>query len=54
MIAPERPRGRHVDENADQRERVRVNPQRDARGDDRPHGKHADRSHEPGKGHLLL
>jgi hypothetical protein len=54
MVAAERPRGGDVDEHADERERIRMNPQRDAGGDDGPQREHADGPHEPCKRHVLL
>ncbi len=42
VTEPERPGGADVDDDADERERVRVDPQRDAEVDDRAQRKHAD------------
>ena len=41
-----------VDEHADEREDVRVDPERHARGDDRAQREHADLADEPGKRHV--
>jgi hypothetical protein len=47
----QRPGGGDVDEHADEREHVRVDAERDARGDDGAQREHADRADEAGEGH---
>ena len=47
----QRPGGRDVDEDADEREHVGMDPQPHAGVDDHPQRKHADLADEPGDGH---
>ena len=47
----ERPGGRDVDQHADEREDVRMDPQRDAGADDQLEREQADPADEPGEGH---
>ena len=53
-IDAERARGDHVDQDADERQRVGMDAQRHARGDDRAQRPHAHLPDESGKRHALL